>query len=64
MTLDYWEDYIMLEAVRLIVGNLASRAEVAELLERSPDIKKVNSFRTAEWSEKQQSKSLKTGNNL
>ena len=60
MTLDYWEDYIMLEAVRLIVGNLASRATVAELLERNPDIKKVNAFRTAEWSEKQQSKSLKT----
>jgi len=64
MTLDYWEDYVMLEAVRLIVGNMASRADVAELLERNPDLEKINAFRTAEWSEKQQSKSLKAGNSL
>ena len=62
MTLDYWEDYVMLEAVRLIAGNLASRAEIAKLLESNPDLEKINAFRTAEWSEKQQSKSLKGEN--
>lgn len=64
MTLDYWEDYVMMEAVRLIVGNLATRSEIAELLERNPDLEKINAFRTAEWSEKQQFKSLKAGNFL
>lgn len=64
MTLDYWEDYIMLEAVRLIVGNLGSRADIARLLKSNPDLEKCNAFRTAEWTQTQQSKSLKTGNLL
>ena len=59
MTLDYWEDYIMLEALRLIVGNHASRAEVSMLLEANPDLQRVNAFRTSEWSNNQQSKLLK-----
>lgn len=62
MTLDYWEDYILLEAVRTIIGNLASRAELCCLLRRNPDIEKINAYRTAEWSENQLSKSLKSGN--
>ena len=64
MTLDYWEDYIILEAVRLIVGGLASRAEVADLFKRNPDFAKINAFRTAEWSENQQSKSHKPESSL
>lgn len=58
LTLDYHEDYVLLEAIRLLVGNLATRAEVAALLERNPDLQRVNAFRAAEWSANQKAKSL------
>ena len=61
MTLDYWEDYVMLEAVRLIVGNLASRAEVSELLKRNTDLEKINAFRSLEWEKKQKAKLQMSG---
>jgi spore coat polysaccharide biosynthesis protein SpsF (cytidylyltransferase family) len=57
MTLDYWEDYIFLEALRLLVGNYASREDICNLLNSNPDIVKINSFRTQEWSLLQKSKS-------
>ena len=38
MTLDYWEDYVKLEAVRLMIGNLASRSQVSQLLDHNPDL--------------------------
>ncbi|MDA8687865.1 hypothetical protein N9L98_02245 [bacterium] len=53
LTLDYVEDYILLEAIRLIVGNFANRAQIAKLLNTNPDLKKINDFRTKEWSENQ-----------
>ena len=62
MTLDYWEDYIMLEAIRLIVGNRASRADISRLFSTNPSLEKINAFRSAEWSQKQKSKSLELGN--
>jgi len=58
MTLDYPEDYVLLEAVRLIVGNLASREQIADVLERNPDLTEINAFRSSEWSENQRKKSL------
>jgi len=58
MTLDFQEDYVLLEAIRLLVGNLATRAEIAALLQRNPDIQRINAFRTTEWSENQRAKSL------
>jgi spore coat polysaccharide biosynthesis protein SpsF len=58
LTLDYHEDYILLEAVRLLLGNLATRAEVCQLLEANPDLERINAFRTGEWSANQKSKSL------
>jgi len=57
MTLDYWEDYVKLESIRLILGNFASRSEVFKLLNANPDLDKINSFRTAEWSAIQELKS-------
>ena len=61
MTLDYWEDYIMLEALRLLVGNLASRSDISQILKNNPDLQRINSFRTHEWKQNQLSKSSKTG---
>ena len=58
MTLDYAEDYVLLEAVRLLVGNLASRAEVSSLLARNPDLERINAFRNAEWAANQKARSL------
>lgn len=58
LTLDYHEDYVLLEAIRLLVGNLATRAEVAAMLDRNPDLSKVNAYRTEEWSANQRAKSL------
>ena len=60
LTLDYYEDYIFLEAVRLLVGNLASRKEISALLLQNPDLEKINAFRTEEWSENQKMKLIKT----
>ena len=56
LTLDYQEDYVLLEAVRQILGNFASRIEVYELLERNPDLHRINAFRSEEWSKNQQNK--------
>ena len=53
LTLDYVEDYILLEAIRLIVGNFANRAQIAKLLNTNPELKKINDLRTKEWSENQ-----------
>ncbi len=58
MTLDYPEDYILLEAVRLIAGNLASRSDIAKVLENNPDLANINAFRSDEWSETQRKKSI------
>jgi spore coat polysaccharide biosynthesis protein SpsF (cytidylyltransferase family) len=58
MTLDYPEDYVLLEAVRLIVGNLATREQVSEALQNNPDLANINAFRSAEWSENQKLKSI------
>ncbi len=49
LTLDYEEDYWLLESVRRMVGNLAPRKEVNQLFERNPDLYKINWFRNEEW---------------
>lgn len=49
LTLDYQEDYWLLESVRRILGNLASRKEVDQLFIRNPDLYKINWFRNEEW---------------
>lgn len=58
LTLDYQEDYWLLESVRRIVGNLASRETVEELFVRNPDMHKINWFRNEEWKAGQLAKSL------
>lgn len=49
LTLDYQEDYWLLEAVRRILGNLASRKEIDQMFIRNPDLYKINWFRNEEW---------------
>ena len=58
MTLDYWEDYIFLESIRLILGNFASRKEIFDLLQYNPDLTRINSFRNEEWAKNQKDKSI------
>lgn len=62
MTLDYYEDYVFLQSLRLILGNFASRFEIENFLKNNPDIYKINDFRTKDWASKQNNK-LKKGLN-
>lgn len=56
LTLDYPEDYWLLESVRRMVGNLASRQEINRLFASNPDLYKVNWFRNEEWKQGQLAK--------
>ena len=49
LTLDFQEDYWLLESIRRIVGNLAPRSEIDQLFASNPDLHKVNWFRNEEW---------------
>lgn len=49
LTLDYEEDYWLLESVRRIKGNLALRSEINELFMANPDFYKINWFRNEAW---------------
>jgi len=49
LTLDYEEDYWLLESVRRIVGNLAPRQAINNVFSRNPDLYKINWFRNEEW---------------
>ena len=56
MTLDYHEDYIFLEAIRLLIGNMGSRKDLYNLLKGNPILSTINAFRTKEWSQNQKRK--------
>ena len=56
LTLDYEEDYWLLESVRKIVGNLSTRQAIDELFLKNPDLHKINWFRNEEWKDGQKSK--------
>ena len=58
LTLDYNEDYWLLESVRRIVGNLATRKEIYDLFLRNPDLYKINWFRNQEWKAAQLAKKI------
>ena len=53
LTLDYPEDYIFLQSIRLILGNLTSRKKICNLLNRNPDLIKINYFRNKDWKNNQ-----------
>ncbi|MBT6562842.1 MAG: hypothetical protein HON76_09980 [Candidatus Scalindua sp.] len=58
LTLDYEEDYWLLESVRRILGNLASRDEVDKLFLSNSDMYKINWFKNEEWKAGQLSKKI------
>ena len=58
LTLDYEEDYWLLQTVRRIVGNLAPRKDVDDLFLKNPDLYKINWFRNEEWKERQLAKKI------
>lgn len=58
LTLDYEEDYWLLESVRKIVGNLAPRREIDQLFRSNPDMYKINWFRNDEWKSAQLAKKI------
>jgi len=58
LTLDYAEDYWLLDSIRRIVGNFAPRPAVDDLLRRNPDLYKVNWFRNEEWAAGQAAKQV------
>ena len=59
LTLDYEEDYWLLESVRRILGNLTSRDKVDHLFLSNPDMYKINWFRNKEWKAGQKEKQNK-----
>jgi|TARA_B110000261_G_C12991094_1_gene320312 spore coat polysaccharide biosynthesis protein SpsF len=58
LTLDYVEDYWLLESTRRLVGNLASREDIETLFLKNPDLYKINWFRNTEWKLAQNSKKI------
>jgi len=60
LTLDYWEDYWLLDTVRRLVGNLATRGQVEALFRRNPDLHAVNWFRNEQWKLAQRRKEAQT----
>ncbi len=58
LTLDYKEDYWLLESLRRLVGNLATRDEINTLFLNNPDLHKINWFRNLEWKIAQDSKKI------
>ncbi len=58
LTLDYEEDYWLLESVRRIVGNLADRRNIDQLFLTNPDFYKINWFRNEEWKSAQLAKKV------
>ena len=53
LTLDYYEDYVLLEIIRVLLGNFASRAKIDILLKKYDFLKKVNYFRNNDWKNNQ-----------
>jgi spore coat polysaccharide biosynthesis protein SpsF len=58
LTLDYEEDYWLLQTVRRIVGNLAPKMNVDNLFLKNPDLYKINWFRNEEWKKGQLAKKV------
>lgn len=53
LTLDYEEDYMMLNFVRKLLGNLATREEINNLFIKNPDLHKINWFRKDDYLDNQ-----------
>jgi spore coat polysaccharide biosynthesis protein SpsF (cytidylyltransferase family) len=58
LTLDYHEDYILLETIRILLGSFASRAQIYQLLAKNSALKMINELRGEEWAANQKEKSV------
>jgi spore coat polysaccharide biosynthesis protein SpsF (cytidylyltransferase family) len=56
LTLDYWEDYVMLSCIKALLKGHCDRKNIANLLREFPKLKKINWFRNLEWANKQTNK--------
>ena len=56
LTLDYEEDYWLLDSVRRILGENTSREKINQLFISNPDLYKINWFRNQDWSSGQLAK--------
>ena len=55
LTLDYKEDYIMLNEIQKKLGNYISRKKINKFLKNNKEIAKINFFRNSDWAKKQNS---------
>ena len=51
LTLDYKEDYWMLESLRKQVGNFAKRNKIINFIKKNPDFYKINWFRNKDYTQ-------------
>lgn len=58
LTLDYQEDYWLLESIRRMLGNFAPRQKIDQLFKDNPDLHRVNWFRNVEWKSAQLAKKM------
>ena len=58
LTLDYQEDYWLLETVQRLTGSIAPRKEIDDLFRRNPDLYKINWFHNEEWKAAQLAKKI------
>lgn len=56
MTLDYYEDYILFQTIRLILGDSPEREEIYSLFKNNPDLCLINKSKNLEWAAKQSKK--------
>ena len=54
LTLDYEEDYFLLDFVRRILGANCTREMILKLFSENPNLYEINWFRNMDWSNKQQ----------
>jgi len=57
LTLDYIEDYVMMNSIANILGNFANSTEIHLFFKKNPDWYLINHFRNLEWKKIQNSKS-------
>lgn len=57
LTLDYYEDYVMMNSIAKILGNFVKSSELLSFFKKNPDWYLINHFRNIEWKKNQNSKS-------
>jgi hypothetical protein len=53
LTLDYFEDYLALSAIKSKLGTTATRGELDSFISKNPWILELNQLKNLEWKERQ-----------